>query len=191
MRMMRMRMLCEDGVRAAAGFTSGFDHLHSSYVKVVKTHRVKWWEGSVCAMQLIWPATRMWKLKSYLLINAPPDLYWHYFGTFIEFQYFLVWHCQITSCWVLYILMRVWNVAYATFYDLCTFSTWGPLWVYFCDTLVLLTYVPLQVFPYYTFSLFATKIYCLSVNCFCLFLSVAWTTYFCFHLLCLVLFLFQ
>ncbi len=27
---------------------AGFDHLHNSYMKVVKTHRANWWEGSVC-----------------------------------------------------------------------------------------------------------------------------------------------
>ncbi len=43
------------------------------------------------------PATPTQKLKSYLLINAPPDLSLHYFGTFMEFQYFVVWHCQMTE----------------------------------------------------------------------------------------------
>ncbi len=46
---------------------------------------------------VVWPATPTWKLKPYLLINAPPDLSLHYFDTYIEFQYFVVRRCQTTE----------------------------------------------------------------------------------------------
>ncbi len=50
---------------------SGFDQWNSPYVQVVITH----WMHSACRTvvftAVIWPATPVWKLKSYLLINAP------------------------------------------------------------------------------------------------------------------------